>query len=91
MGCSPEGCLCFWSNVLQNASVTLQDSVDVGEGSVYTVTSLWWRDCSCCVVATSLANLWVVSFPLSHAEVRYILFLEEGAGIVIHVYCSPTC
>lgn len=64
MGCSPEGCVSWWSDVLRSRSTTLQTSIDVGEGYVFSVNSLPVLEESCLVV-TSLASLWVVSAPAS--------------------------
>ena len=61
MGCSPEGSVCWWANVLKSTTVSLQDVVDVGEGFACSVDGLPEKDGPCCLVATSLANLWIVN------------------------------
>ena len=68
MGCSPEGCVCWWFDILQSTSLTLQTSVDVGEGCVLSISSLPGHDISECLVTTTLANLWVVSTPTSNQD-----------------------
>lgn len=92
MGCSPEGCVCWWSNLLKNTSIAVQDSVDVGEGFVYSVDNLPGREYPCCLVTTSLASLCVVSASPT-AEVRAttppfcLYILKKRLSPMIRILC----
>ncbi len=75
MGCSPEGCLCWWPNAIMSPTVALRSAIDVGEGAVYSVIDLPIKECLCCLVTSSLNNMWVVNPPGS-SEVNILEGME---------------
>ena len=94
-GCSPEGVICWWCDVLKNSACmpALHASLDVGEGSVYSVTRLPFKDCPGYLVASSLSNLWVVCVQKSQqtSEVHTYMCYVHTCATYIHVLRTYMC
>ena len=93
MGCSPEGSVYWWSNILKSTAVSLKDSVDVGEGCVLSITNMPYTDTQCCLMATSLASLWVLNVSAVEVSVLvstycscYILLVDRATLVTVYTY-----
>lgn len=72
MGCSGEGELCWWWDVLHGANVILKESVDVGEACVFSVNPLrGTQNPDRCLVTTSVATMWTVDPNFSEVSANY--------------------
>ncbi len=86
LGCSLEGELFWWSDILQGPGITFRGSVDIGGSVVFAVNLVWdSHQMDKCLVTSSHASMWIVNI----GEVRSLTLLGcVLVGNVVGVACG---